>query len=99
MKANYINIEDALVMDLRPEFNNRPLALVDLQVLNKLIQLLPKADFSNIRHNFREQIMSTLTLEDLVEVCTEFTAFHNSVNFITEVIASEMHTDKSGFGL
>jgi hypothetical protein len=93
MKANFITIEDAQVIDLRPAVNNRPLALVDLQVLNKLIALLPKADFGNIRHQLREDIMETQNLEQLVEVCTEFTAFHNSVNFIKEVIASEVPTD------
>jgi hypothetical protein len=93
MKANYITIEDNQVMDLRPALNNRPLALVDLQVLNRLIALLPQTDFGNIRHQLRNDITQTQNLEQLVEVCTEFTAFHNSVNFIKEVIASEVHTD------
>jgi len=81
----YINIEGNQVIDLTPDYN-RPLALVDLTVLNKLTALLPKESFSNIRHNFREQIMNTNNLEQLVQASEEFIAFHRSVNLIREVL-------------
>jgi len=83
--VKYINIEGNQVIDLTPDYN-RPLALVDLTVLNKLTALLPKESFSNIRHNFREQIMNTNNLEQLVQASEEFIAFHRSVNLIREVL-------------
>jgi len=81
----YINIEGNQVIDLTPDYN-RPLALVDLKVLDKLTAMLPKESFSNIRHNFREQIMNTNNLEQLVQASEEFIAFHRSVNLIREVL-------------
>ena len=65
--AKYINIEGNQVIDLTPDYN-RPLALVDLTVLRMLTDLLPKADFGNIRHDLRTRIMNTNNLVDLVEV-------------------------------
>jgi abortive infection bacteriophage resistance protein len=88
--AKYINIEGNQVIDLTPDYN-RPLALVDITVLNKLTQLLPKEYFSSIRHNFREQIMKTINLEELVQTSEDFISFHRSVNLIREICQGEIH--------
>lgn len=88
--ANYVNIEGNQVIDLTPDYN-RPLALVDLTVLNKLTQLLPKGDFGSIRHNFREQIMNTSNLEELVQASEDFIAFHRTVNLIREIVAGDVN--------
>ena len=88
--ANYVNIEGNQVIDLTPDYN-RPLALVDLTVLNKLTELLPKSDFSSIRHNFREQIMNTSNLEQLVQASEDFIAFHRTVNLIREITAQDVN--------
>jgi len=88
--AKYINIEGNQVIDLTPDYN-RPLALVDITVLNKLTELLPKGDFSSIRHNFREQIMKTINLEELVQTSEDFITFHRSVNLIREICQGEIH--------
>lgn len=88
--ANYINIEGNQVIDLTPDYN-RPLALVDLAVLDKLTAMLPKESFSNIRHNFRERIMNTNNLEQLVQASEEFIAFHRSVNLIREVLNMDVN--------
>lgn len=87
--ANFVDINGNQVIDLTPDYN-RPLALVDLTVLNKLTELLPKGDFGNIRHSLREQIMSTTNLEQLVQTCEDFVSFHRSVNLIREVFQSEL---------
>ena len=87
--ANYVNINGNQVIDLTPDYN-RPLALVDLQVLNKLTELLPKADFGGIRHSFRERIMQTQDLEQLVQACEDFVSFHRSVNLIREICQGDM---------
>jgi len=85
-----INIDGNQVIDLTPDFN-RPLALVDLTVLNKLTDLLPKGDFSSIRHGLRGQIMDTNNLQELVKVAEDFVTFHNSVNLIREVSSRELN--------
>jgi hypothetical protein len=85
-----INIDGNQVIDLTPDYN-RPLALVDLTVLNKLTDLLPKGDFSSIRHSLRERIMITDNLEELVKVTEDFVTFHNSVNLIREVSSRELN--------
>ena len=89
MEKKFVEINGNQVMDLSPDYN-RPLALVDLNVLNRLTDLLPKGDFNGIRHRLREQIMNTNNLEDLVKVTEDFTAFHHSVNLIREVTSDEI---------
>jgi CHAD domain-containing protein len=88
--AKYVNIEGNQVIDLTPDYN-RPLALVDITVLNKLTELLPKGDFSSIRHNFREQIMNTSNLEQLVQTSEDFIAFHRTVNLIREIVSGDVN--------
>lgn len=87
--AKFVDINGNQVIDLTPDYN-RPLALVDITVLNKLTELLPKADFGQIRHSFREQIMTNTNLEQLVQTCDDFVSFHRSVNLIREVLQSEL---------
>ena len=87
--AKFVDINGNQVMDLTPDYN-RPLALVDITVLNKLTELLPKADFGQIRHSFREQIMTNTNLEQLVQTCEDFVSFHRSVNLIREVLQGEL---------
>ena len=86
-----INIDGNQVIDLTPDYN-RPLALVDLTVLNQLTELLPKGNFNNIRHSLRGQMMNTNNLEELVKVAEDFVTFHNSVNLIREVSSRELNT-------
>ena len=90
-ETKWIDIDGNQVIDLSPDYN-RPLALVDLTVLNKLTDLLPKGDFSSIRHGLRGQIMDTNNLEELVKVAEDFVTFHNSVNLIREVSSRELNT-------
>ena len=88
--TNYVELNGQQVIDLTPDYN-RPLALVDLTVLNKLTSLLPKNNFSNIRHNFREQLMNTNNLEELVQASEDFIAFHRTVNLIREIVAGDVN--------
>ncbi len=88
-KEKFIDINGNQVMDLTPDYN-RPLALVDLQVLNMLTDLLGKESFPNIRHELRAKVMKTTNLEELVQVTENFTAFHQSVNLIREVTSNEI---------
>jgi hypothetical protein len=87
--AKYVEINGNQVMDLTPDFT-RPLALVDITVLKHLTDLLPKADFGQIRHGLREQLMANTNIVDLVATCEDFISFHRSVNLIREVLQSEI---------
>ena len=80
---NVIEINGKQVLDFTPD-NARELALVDLQVLRRLTDMLGKESFSNIRHSLRESIMKTDNLESLVQVTEDFAAFHRSVNLIQQ---------------
>jgi hypothetical protein len=91
--ANYVEINGNQVLDVTPDYN-RPLALVDLSVLNMLTQLLPKADFGQLRHNFRTEIMNTNNLEELVQAAEDFIAFHRSVNLIREICQQDVNQVK-----
>jgi len=95
MEKKFIDINGNQVMDLTPDYN-RPLALVDLKVLNKLTELLGVTDFSSIRHELRLKIMNTESLEELVQVTEDFTAFHQSVNLIREVTSNEVTEEPVG---
>jgi len=88
---NYVNIDGKMVIDLTPSTNENPLALVDLAVLNKLTQLLPKDNFSNIRHMYRSEIMQADKLEILIQISENFISFHKSINLIREVCQSEIN--------
>ena len=78
---NVIEINGKQVIDFTPD-NARELALVDLQVLRRLTDMLGTESFSNIRHSLRQNIMAADNLETLVQVTEDFAAFHRSVNLI-----------------
>lgn len=89
LMENFIDINGKQVLNVTPDYN-RPLALVDLNVLRMLTDLLPEADFSDIRNGLRKRIMDTDNLEDLVQICSDFTTFHESVNLIKELTSNEI---------
>ena len=84
VKTRSITIEGKNVINLTPDFNRR-LALVDLQVLNRLTEHLPVSDHFVMKRNLRDKIMNTENLEELVKECEDFVAFHKTVNLIHEV--------------
>ena len=69
------------------------LAIVHLDVLQKLASLLPSASVGDIRSNLVSDIRNSYDLKEMVERCKEFVAFHETVNLITtydpEVMPSE----------
>jgi hypothetical protein len=85
----YVDVNGNQVMDLSPDYN-RPLALVDLDVLIRLTSNLHISSVYSIRRTLLNDIRNTDTdsghcLEDLVKICEEFTAFHNTVNLIKKI--------------
>jgi hypothetical protein len=63
--------------------SNRPLAVVDLGVLQKLAQLLAPANYEYIRMQLIAKLKDTHTITGYVEVLEEELAFQTSVNLIT----------------
>ena len=83
-KIKFIDINGQQVVDLTPNYE-RPLALVDMDVLHRLTTLLPKADLYEIKRSLKVKISAARSVEDVVLTCEEFTAFNTSVNLIKEV--------------
>jgi len=80
----WIDINGAQVVDVTPD-HHRELALVDLEVLNKLTELLPNADLYEIKRKLKVNISGARSIEALVKACEDFTAFHRTVNLIQKV--------------
>lgn len=89
-EIKWIDINGAQVVDVTPD-HHRQLALVDLEVLNKLTELLPNADLYEIKTGFKEKISAARSIEAIVKACENFTAFHRTVNLIQEIDA-HLHT-------
>lgn len=80
----WIDINGAQVVDVTPD-HHRELALVDLEVLNKLTELLPNADLFEIKRNLKLKIGAARSIEHIVKACVDFAAFHRTVNLIQKV--------------
>ena len=73
--------------------DSKELAIVHLSTIKKLASLLPKASEAEIIQELRERLANSVyqaealnrkgeSLKDAIEVCNEFTAFHETVNLI-----------------
>lgn len=80
----FVDVNGAQVMDLTPDYE-RPLALVDLRIVKKLADLLPKTDLGHIRVDLKDQLSYSQSLSEMVDICKEFVAFHETVNLIKEI--------------
>ena len=89
-EEKFIDVNGAQVMDLTPDYN-RPLALVDLDVLIKLTSYLGKSNVYQVKRDLINLLREVDTdggkesLQALVDIASEFTAFHNTVNLIQEI--------------
>jgi len=88
-EQKFVDVNGAQVMDLTPDYE-RPLALVDLDVLKKLTKLLPSANLHSIVENHVEVVRNAPTMEVFANVLAEELAFHQTVNLIKEVTADEV---------
>lgn len=86
----WIDINGAQVVDVTPD-HHRELALVDLEVLNRLTKLLPCVDLYEISKGLGAKINNARSIEHIVKVCENFAAFHRTVNLIQKVDA-HLHT-------
>ena len=65
-KPQFIDVKGAQVMDLTPDYE-RPLALVDLDVLKKLTSLLNNGNLANIISDFKITIDDCYNMEAYVK--------------------------------
>lgn len=88
----YVDVNGVQVMDLTPDMD-RPLALVDLDVLIRLTSNLKRTNPYKIKSNLLSDIRNVDTnvddskeaLQTLIWVCSEFVAFHQTVNIIQKI--------------
>lgn len=65
------------------DLNNNKLAVVDLNVLTKLCDLLPKANFYQIKKEHLSNVdINAQSLEDFTQILEDELRFHRSVNEI-----------------
>lgn len=76
-----INGQDAVMFSVNAE---RKLAVVDLEVLRQLTELLQSADFHEVIKNHKYNLESVSNIADAIQVSEDFVAFHKTVNLITE---------------
>ena len=93
----YVDVNGAQVMDLTPDLN-RKLALVDLDVLIKLTSDLSRTNAYKIKNSLISDIRNVYTngevdskvaLQEMVHICSEFVAFHKTVNLIQELTSED----------
>ena len=92
METKFVDLNGFQVMDLTPDMN-RPLALVDLDVLIRLTSDLSRTNAYKIKNNLSSNIRNVDTtrddakeaLQEIVHICEEFVAFHKTVNLIQQV--------------
>ena len=86
----FIDVNGNQVMDLTPDYN-RPLALVDLDVLIKLTSYLATSNVYEVKRDLLFSLRNVDTdggkesLQALVHIASEFVAFHNTVKLIQEI--------------
>ena len=90
ISEKFVDVNGNQVMDLTPDMN-RALALVDLDVLIKLTSYLGKSNVYEVKRDLLyllRQVDSNggkESLQALVDIASEFVAFHNTVNLIQEI--------------
>ena len=88
----YVDVNGVQVMDLSPDMD-RPLAIVDLDVLIRLASNLKRTNVYKIKSSLISDIRNVDTngddskesLQELVHICSEFMAFHRTVNLIQKI--------------
>lgn len=84
---NRVNIthngQEMSALNLLPNIDNKEIAVVDFGVLQRLANLLPKADFYEIKRNFISKLDEIRDMECFVALLEDELAFQKTVNLIT----------------
>tara|TARA_R110000868_G_scaffold38320_1_gene134313 strand:+ start:4112 stop:4435 length:324 start_codon:yes stop_codon:yes gene_type:complete len=87
-ETKFFDLNGEQVADLTPN-HERPLALVDLEVLGKLTDLLKTSDLFSIKRALKSLINDANDIEKYVSILDAEVAFHKTVNLIQEVTKRE----------
>ena len=90
--VKFVDVNGAQVMDLTPN-HERPLAIVDLDVLKKLTSYLETADMYTIKRNIKDAIDNCDDMKAYVALLEGEVAFHKTVNLISEVVVPVPYAD------
>jgi hypothetical protein len=88
-ETKFFDLNGEQVADLTPN-HERPLALVDLEVLGKLTDLLKTSDLYSIKRALKSLINDANDIEKYVSILDAEVAFHKTVNLIQEVTKREL---------
>lgn len=83
-----LTVEGKQVISFLPE-NTRMGALVDLAVLQRIARYLPNVDIYTLKDRFISKVHDCQSLEDLITLMEDETAFHKTVNQINVVNLEE----------
>lgn len=89
-EVKFVEVKGEQVMDLTPDYE-RPLALVDLDVLKRLTKLLPTANIYDVTQGMISKLRDAQSIKEYVAILSEELAFHTTVNLINEVNKSEVN--------
>lgn len=87
-QSKFVDVDGQQVLVLTPDYQ-RPSAIVDLEVIQRLASYLPKANLDDIRSIFITTLHLANNISEYVDVVAEELAFHKSVNLINEVDISK----------
>lgn len=88
-ETKFIDVNGLQVADLTPNYD-RPLALVDLEVLNRLASTLKTADLFRLKSALRNKLADVDTIEEYIGALDAEVSFHKTVNLIQEVAKREI---------
>ena len=77
-----VNINGQEVPNFADVQSTTELAIVSLNVINKLAALLPQASLGTIKRELREQLDGISTMEQYINVLQNEIDFHRTVNLI-----------------
>ena len=89
-EVKFVEVKGEQVMDLTPDYE-RPLALVDLDVLKRLTKLLPTANIYDVTQGMISKLRDAQSIKEYVAILSKELAFHTTVNLINEVNKSEVN--------
>lgn len=85
MKLQEIALSNSQNAVLVTAVNNNKLAVVDLLVLQRLADLLPKANLGEIKELLCNQLHNVVSIEQYVDLLKNEVSFHETVNLITTI--------------
>lgn len=85
LTSKIVEFQDQKVADLRSVLLNRNFAIVDIQVLERLVEALGISDINAIKTRLIEKIEGTRNMDQLVDVLASEVSFRNTISGLQRV--------------